>query len=149
MRIWTIHPKHLDRQGLIALWREGLLAQKVLRGRTRGYRNHPQLERFKKHPEPVAAMATYLAAVCEEAGERGYNFKKGKISRKRTRTRIPETGGQLSFEWQHLKRKIKERHGAVPRREAGHGKPSAHPLFRIVKGRRASWEKTKPRGRNK
>jgi len=31
MRLWTIHPKYLDRQGLLALWREALLAQKVLR----------------------------------------------------------------------------------------------------------------------
>jgi hypothetical protein len=34
MRLWSLHPKHLDRQGLLAVWREGLLAQEVLRGET-------------------------------------------------------------------------------------------------------------------
>ncbi|WP_245747334.1 pyrimidine dimer DNA glycosylase/endonuclease V [Frateuria terrea] len=49
MHLWTPHPKHLDRQGLLALWREGLLARAVLRGQTRGYRQHPPLERFRGH----------------------------------------------------------------------------------------------------
>ena len=39
MRLWSLRPKYLDSQGLVALWREGLLAQAVLRGKTRGYRN--------------------------------------------------------------------------------------------------------------
>jgi len=30
MRLWSIHPKYLDRQGLLAVWRESLLAQSVL-----------------------------------------------------------------------------------------------------------------------
>ena len=47
MRIWSLHPQYLDRQGLTAAWREGLLAQKVLTGTTKGYRNHPQLRRFR------------------------------------------------------------------------------------------------------
>ncbi|WP_396134581.1 pyrimidine dimer DNA glycosylase/endonuclease V [Cellulomonas sp. ATA003] len=47
MRIWSVHPRYLDRQGLTAGWREGLLAQKVLTGTTKGYRNHPQLRRFR------------------------------------------------------------------------------------------------------
>jgi hypothetical protein len=47
MRIWSIHPKYLDIKGLVALWREALLAKHVLEGRTKGYRNHPQLDRFK------------------------------------------------------------------------------------------------------
>lgn len=38
MRLWTLHPKYLDPKGLVALWRETLLAQRVLAGRTRGYR---------------------------------------------------------------------------------------------------------------
>ena len=60
MRLWSIHPKYLDRQGLIALWREALLAQAVLSGKTRGYRNHPQLERFRNHPAPLSAISLYL-----------------------------------------------------------------------------------------
>ena len=27
MRLWSLHPKHLDPQGLVARWREGLLAR--------------------------------------------------------------------------------------------------------------------------
>ena len=46
MRLWSVHPRYLDTAGLTACWREALLAQKVLTGATRGYRRHPQLERF-------------------------------------------------------------------------------------------------------
>ena len=53
MRLWSLDPAHLDRQGLVACWREALLAQAVLAGRTRGYRHHPQLERFRVVPGPV------------------------------------------------------------------------------------------------
>ena len=56
MRLWSIHPRSLDARGLVALWREGLLARKVLRGRTRGYRHHPQLQRFRDLRDPVAAI---------------------------------------------------------------------------------------------
>ena len=79
MRLWTIHPKYLDRQGLVALWREGLLAQAVLRGRTKGYKSHPQLNRFKAHPMPHEAIAYYLHEVQEEAKRRGYRFDAAKI----------------------------------------------------------------------
>ena len=43
MRLWSIHPRYLDSMGLVALWREALLAQAVLRGETKGYKFHPQL----------------------------------------------------------------------------------------------------------
>jgi hypothetical protein len=46
MRLWSVHPKYLDARGLVALWREGLLAQAVLRGRTSGYVRHPQLRKI-------------------------------------------------------------------------------------------------------
>ncbi len=76
MRLWSIHPQYLDPQGLVALWREALLAQAVLRGETRGYRNHPQLERFKEHAAPLAAISHYLQAVYAEATRRGYRFNR-------------------------------------------------------------------------
>src|SRR5277367_3724614 len=79
MRLWTIHPQYLDPQGLVALWREALLARAVLRGQTRGYRHHPQLERFRAHASPRRAISAYLAAIHSEATERGYTFDKGKI----------------------------------------------------------------------
>lgn len=138
MRLWTIHPRHLDRQGLLAVWREGLLAQKVLLGKTRGYKHHPQLLRFKEHQVPVAAIATYLSDIWNEATRRGYRFEKKKIHPKRTRKLIPETSGQLQYEWKHLTRKIRLRHGSPPRL---YTRPSAHPLFRIIKGEPRKWEK--------
>ena len=101
MRLWTLHPKYLDAKGLVALWREALLAQKVLRGRTRGYRHHPQLIRFAQTQNPPGALAAYLKAVHAEAAERGYRFNAAKIGRQRFPGRIRETRGQLLYEWRH------------------------------------------------
>ena len=53
MRLWSIHPKYLDTKGLLAVWREALLAKKVLENKTKGYKNHPQLERFKQQNDPL------------------------------------------------------------------------------------------------
>ncbi|HLW43123.1 MAG TPA: pyrimidine dimer DNA glycosylase/endonuclease V, partial [Candidatus Acidoferrales bacterium] len=78
MRLWSLHPSHLDGKGLVALWREGLLAQNVLRGKTKGYRFHPQLNRFRATKKPVIAIGTYLRAVAEEAKSRGYSFDASK-----------------------------------------------------------------------
>ena len=72
MRLWTVHPSYLDARGLVALWREALLAQKVLLGKTKGYKAHPQLARFREAGDPVAVIASYLAAVHQEAAARGY-----------------------------------------------------------------------------
>ena len=58
--LWSLQPGLLDRMGLLALWREGLLAQKVLLGQTTGYRFHPQLKRFQGSKNPVGAINTYL-----------------------------------------------------------------------------------------
>jgi len=60
MRLWTVHPRYLDTKGLLAAWREGLLAQKVLQDKTSGYRNHPQLLRFRATANPTASIASYL-----------------------------------------------------------------------------------------
>jgi hypothetical protein len=99
MRIWTLHPKYLDPPGLTALWREALLARQVLLNRTRGYRHHPQLDRFRAQARPVAAINSYLAAIHREAESRGYRFDAAKIGRKRVSGPIPETRGQVAFEW--------------------------------------------------
>jgi len=140
MRLWTIHPRHLDTKGLVALWREGLLAQKVLQGRTRGYRHHPQLIRFKASPNPCAAIASYLSAVHAEASRRGYRFDASKIGRRRSAAKLRETRGQLLHEWRHLRRKLKRRAPALHRTSAATLRPRAHPLFRIVAGRVREWE---------
>src|SRR4026207_1817934 len=95
VRLWTLHPRYLDAKGLVALWREGLLAKKVLSGHTRGYRHHPQLERFRDRRRPEIAIAPYLSAVCAEAGRRGYHFDESKLDGSRLRRTIPETRGPL------------------------------------------------------
>jgi hypothetical protein len=141
MRLWTLHPKHLDARGLVALWREALLARKVLLGGTKGYKHHPQLIRFVRTANPPGALATYLAEVYDEATRRGYSFDGAKIGRRRFRARIPETRGQLLHEWRHLKRKLKRRDPQRYRASLKLRKPSAHPLFRIVPGKVRSWER--------
>ena len=141
MRLWTLHPKHLDAKGLVALWREALLAQKVLQGRTRGYRQHPQLRRFLATPRPAAALACYLVAVHEESVRRGYHFNAAKIGPGRSRGCIAETKGQLLYEWAHLQRKLARRDPARFRASRSVVMPEPHPLFRIVRGAVREWEK--------
>jgi hypothetical protein len=141
MRLWTLHPKYLDRKGLTAAWREGLLAQKVLRGKTKGYRNHPQLIRFRDCGKPVAAIGMYLRAVHAEATRRGYAFDRRKIISASSSLRIPVRRGQLEFERGHLSAKLKARD-----REKYLGlrmvrRPAPHPLFTVIPGGVEDWEK--------
>ena len=141
MRLWTLHPKYLDAKGIVALWREALLAQKVLQGRTRGYKKHPQLLRFSETKNPPAALAAYLKAVHEESMRREYNFDVSKIGRKKSAGKISETRGQLLYEWKHLKRKLKKRDPKRLREFASVKIPAPHPLFKIVSGKVRAWEK--------
>lgn len=148
MRLWSLHPKYLDARGLTALWREALLAQAVLRGRTRGYRHHPQLRRFAECGAPRAAIARYLRAVQAEAQLRGYRFDASKIGRGGRGGRIGRIGslavtrGQLNYEWQHLQHKLRVRSPAWLSRLPAISVPDAHPLFRVRHGDIADWEKT-------
>jgi len=141
VRLWTLHPKHLDARGLVALWRE-LLAKAVLKGRTRGYRHHPQLERFRAHPDPLIAIDAYLTAVYDEAQQRGYSFDPSKIDAHGRARRLAATRGQLDHEWRHLLAKLRVRDPARRRSLARGARPVAHPLFRIVAGGIASWERS-------
>jgi hypothetical protein len=139
VRLWSLHPSILDRAGLVALWREGLLAQKVLLGQTKGYRHHPQLRRFSASKHPVAAISTYLWAVLDEARERGYNFDASKIAMRRRDLSIPVTLGQLEFEYRHLSRKLRLRDREKFRMLAAM-KPAPHPMLRLTPGGIESWE---------
>src|SRR3954469_9796324 len=109
MRLWTLHPKYLDPQGLVALWREALLARAVLRGETRGYKHHPQLDRFRAHGQPRSAINAYLAGVYGEAVARGYAFDAAKIGPVRAIALIPVSRGQIDHEWRHLLGKLMAR----------------------------------------
>ena len=141
MRLWTIHPEYLDTKGLLAAWREGLLAQKVLLGQTRGYTRHPQLRRFQATASPIHTICSYLAEIANEAERRGYKFNHAKISVRERRGKIIETRGQLLFEWSHLKRKLRKRSLRCYRACCKIEIPRAHPMFRIVTGPIQDWEK--------
>lgn len=141
MRLWTLHPRYLDPKGLVACWREALLAQKVLAGATQGYRNHPQLLRFRESADPTLAIAVFLREIAAEAQRRGYNFDVRKIVRSGSMQKIRETRGQLEYEWGHLKRKLKARAPGVAQQLGSIGRPQAHPLFQITVGGIREWEK--------
>ncbi len=144
MRLWSVHPKHLDTKGLVALWREGLLALAVLKGKTRGYKNHPQLERFRAEEFPVATMQAYLLCVRAEAMGRGYDFQKIRLRRLHPKIKsvekIPVAQGQVDFEAQHLMRKLKVRSPELAK-VFDATLAETHPLFRVVEGGVASWER--------
>ena len=131
---------YLDAQGLVALWREALLAREVLRGRTNGYRRHPQLKRFQSSASPRAAINHYLELIYFEACSRGYAFDQSKLGRPGSRRRILATDGQLQYEWRWLLSKLLQRSPSVHRRHLEINRPAAHALFRIVPGPIAEWE---------
>lgn len=140
MRLWSLHPRYLDARGLVALWREALLAQAVLSGRTTGYRQHPQLRRFGAEPSPLGAIAEYLRHVRAEATRRGYTFAARKIGRARGSGMLTVTRGQLTYEWGHLMAKVSIRDPELHGRLASVRRPRPHPLFRIVPGDVEVWE---------
>lgn len=153
MRLWSVHPRYLDRQGLTACWREGLLAQAVLAERTRGYRNHSQLVRFRAHARPLAAAGAYLGAVAGEAARRGYRFDATKIlhpaacpgepvaAGTETVAPLAVTEGQLAYEWAHLTAKLAVRSPQVAAAVADVVAPDPHPLFTRVPGPVEAWER--------
>jgi hypothetical protein len=137
---------YLDTKGLVALWREALLAQSVLQGRTVGYKNHPQLDRFKQSEKPLEAIGYYLSVIADEGDRRKYNFDKSKIvfpSDIHDFTwykYLPVTKKQVFYEMSHLNTKLAER---APQRVfvAGFDNICAHPIFRKTEGDIESWEK--------
>lgn len=141
MRLWSIHPKYLDSTGLVACWREALLAKKVLEGKTKGYRHHPQLIRFRESGLPQAAIRIFLQGLADEAEQRGYNFNRSLIgSGKKLPKRISVTKGQIDYELKHLKRKLKERAPNVYRLLIEEKEIISHPMFRIKAGDIETWE---------
>jgi len=148
VRLWSLHPKYLDAQGLVAAWREGLLARAVLRGETKGYGHHPQLHRFRDHPTPRLAIDAWLAGIHAEATLRGYSFDRSKIGPLRRLAPITVSRGQMAYEWAHLLRKLASRSPAQLALVRLVKRPRCHPLLRSRPGPIAAWEKvgdsTKP-----
>jgi len=143
MRLWSIHPGYLDAKGLVALWREALLAQDVLKGKTKGYRRHPQLDRFRQHSAPLEAISAYLKVVWDEAHKREYQFDQNKIGRLAPCPRIKVTHGQLRYEFDWLCHKLKKRNPPKYQEIKKLRRIASHPLFRVVPGDIAPWEKVR------
>ena len=141
MRLWSLHPRHLDPQGLVALWREALLARAVLDGKTRGYLNHPQLERFRALPAPCSAISSYLQGIHSEALARGYTFDRSKIGDVDAAACVVVTAGQLEYEWRHLLQKLAVRNPVLHAQWCAIGTPECHPMFRVRPGPVESWER--------
>ena len=142
MRIWSLHPKYLDAKGLVALWRETLLAKKVLSGQTKGYRHHPQLIRFAELDDPVSVLDNYLAGVYKESLKRAYNFDRSKIDWNFSKARLEVSRDQLKYEWEHLMRKLDHRANKVYERlkNVPPAQIEVHPVFHLVDGPIAHWE---------
>jgi len=140
MRIWSLHPQYLDTKGIVALWRETLLAKHVLLGKTKGYTNHPQLNRFKAAKRPIDAIDQYLAEVYKEATNRGYNFDKTKINWKIKPQTITVTDGQMEYETKHLKKKLKARDAKKLKEIEKEKTIKPHPMFKVVSGEIEDWE---------
>jgi len=140
MRLWSLDPAVLDRAALVACWREGLLAQKVLAGLTRGYTRHPQLERFRESADPPGAIGHFLSALQAEATARGYRFDRGRITvADAGAPGIPVTDGQLAFELEHLRRKVADRAPDWLPRLPVVAAPA--PSFVVVPGGVEGWER--------
>lgn len=140
MRIWSIHPEYLDTKWLLAVWRETLLAKHVLEGKTKWYKNHPQLIRFRAYEHPLDAINSYLEHIFHEATRRWYTFWKDKFSPVKGVIQIPVTTGQITYEWQHLLRKLETRD--QNRYEASKDtRPTLHPIFYEIPGNIEEWEK--------
>lgn len=143
MRLWSIHPRYLDWMGLGGLWRESLLAQAVLLGKTEGWVNHPQLNRFKDHPDPIKAIGYYLLEIHKEATRRDYNYDLSLIQKPvKDVNSISITDGQLLFEFRLLMDRLKNRmpEKYKENRELDFDVPTPHPIFDVVSGPPGRWE---------
>jgi len=140
MRIWSLHPTYLDTKGLVALWRETLLAKNVLEGNTKGYKNHPQLIRFKNAENPIQLINQYLSVVFQESLKRGYHFNKDKFNINFQPQKLTVTQGQLNYEVQHLLNKLRTRDSQKYKEIFHHKNIVPHPIFEVIEGPIESWE---------
>jgi hypothetical protein len=145
VRLWSLHPTYLDRQGLLACWREGLLARKVLLGQTKGYRNHPQLERFKSYVDPVKELDAFLQEIQAEAERRGYAFDRTKLGSAEGASKMLLTSGQLKYELEHLKGKLFKRDPGRYQALTGLILPDPNPVFEVIEGELETWERVHPK----
>jgi hypothetical protein len=144
LRLWTIHPSYLDAVGLVAAWREGLLARKVLEGGTLGYVHHPQLLRFKGCADPRRSILKYLHELLIEARARAYSFDESKIGGfdPGYAERIAVNDAQIRYELELLKWKLAGRSpGDLGRLPAGGGAIRLNGAFSERPGPIEAWER--------
>ena len=141
MRLWSLHPKYFDVKGLLAAWREALLASAVLQNQTKGYRNHPQLNRFKESADPISAIALFLQEIHKESKQRSYNFDASKIPNIKSNIKLQVSKEQLLYEWNFLKAKLAKRDPHKLAEINSSDYPQANPLFEVIDGKIADWEK--------
>ena len=140
MRIWSLHPSLLDSKGLVALWRESLLAKNVLENKTKGYKFHPQLSRFKKNANSLNAINFYLQEIYFESQKRGFNFDFKKINQPIFQDKISLNSEQLKYEFNHLQNKLKTRDPRKFKENNQNNSIPPHPLFTIINGEIEDWE---------
>lgn len=142
MRLWSLHPSYLDSAGLVAVWREALLAQAVLLGKTKGYRSHPQLQRFRKMRSPINAIGSYLYFIAEEARARSYRFDRSKITRfSKSKARMDVSSDQMKYEFTHLLKKLHIRDKVKFGQLKNLKRLKPHPIFKMRRGKIADWER--------
>ena len=145
MRLWTINFKYLDAKGLVALWREALLAKNVLAGLTKGYKNHPQLIRFYTHQNSTDAINAYLLEVYKEACARGYKFDVAKVGKfdAENLSKIAVTRGQIEYEFSFLQEKLKQRDLKKYKENLNVKNIEISTIFTKIDGDIELWEKVK------
>lgn len=143
MRIWSLHPSYLDWMGLGAQWREALLAQKVTEGKTKGWKNHPQLDRFKYHPKPMEAVGYYLKGIHDESLTRRYKYNYSKILYPDSVVDLINLSqDQLQYEFDLLQERLKKRTPEKYEENRGIKELRAHSLFKVIPGLPEKWEKS-------
>ncbi|MBD3262788.1 hypothetical protein GF374_00220 [Candidatus Woesearchaeota archaeon] len=133
MRLWSMHTKYLDVKGFVALWREALLAREVLKGKTKGWKNHPQLNRFKAVKNPIPYINAYLKNIYKEACKRGYNFNQKKLGRKLTNKKLKVSKGFFEKEVKALKSKLRKRDPAKYKKLSKLKDLELNPIFKLEK----------------
>ena len=118
-----------------------MLAKNVLEGKTIGYKNHPQLKRFKEYPSPVKAINAYLYELLLEAKKRKYNFDANKVKAGNLLKAISVNDEQLKYEYNHLLEKVRKRSPEKYEEIKNTKQIKTHPLFKEVKGPVEAWEK--------
>lgn len=141
MRLWSIHPKYLDKAWLLACWREWLLAKKVLEWNTKWYKNHPQLLRFKETQNSILAINSFLSQIYLESKNRWYKFQIEKIEFNDFIWIIKVTEGQLRYEMSHLLKKLQLRDTVNFEKLKNTSIINSNPVFEVIPWEIETWER--------